>query len=229
MKPLRPFFPFYGSKWRCARLYPAPEHATVIEPFAGAAGYATYYGARNVVLVDVDPVLCALWLYLIHASEDEILRLPDLSVGDDVHDKVKTPEERALLGFWINKGSSAPHRRVNQFSTRSDKGQLVWGAKVRTRIASQLHAIRHWTVVHGRYQNVDAPQATWFVDPPYVDKGRYYRHRDVDYAHLAQWCTQRRGQVIACENAGAAWLPFVPLAPIKSTKGVSHEVVWLNK
>ena len=34
---LRPFFGYYGSKWAMARLYPAPQHRTIIEPFAGAA------------------------------------------------------------------------------------------------------------------------------------------------------------------------------------------------
>ena len=40
---LRPFFCYYGGKWRAAPKYPPPEHDTIVEPFAGAAGYATRY------------------------------------------------------------------------------------------------------------------------------------------------------------------------------------------
>lgn len=42
------------------------------------------------------------------------------------------------------------------------------------------------------------------------------------------WCKDRRGQVIVCENAGATWLPFEPLATIKATRGTSQEVSWVN-
>ena len=34
--PLRPFFGFYGGKWRDSpRHYPPPAHTRIIEPFAG--------------------------------------------------------------------------------------------------------------------------------------------------------------------------------------------------
>jgi hypothetical protein len=31
---LRPFFPYYGSKWSLAKRYPAPRYDRIIEPFA---------------------------------------------------------------------------------------------------------------------------------------------------------------------------------------------------
>ena len=37
---LLPFWAYYGGKWRSAPRYPAPVHGRIIEPFAGAAGYA---------------------------------------------------------------------------------------------------------------------------------------------------------------------------------------------
>jgi len=40
---LRPFWRYYGGKWRAAPRYPAPRHDLIIEPFAGAAGYAMRY------------------------------------------------------------------------------------------------------------------------------------------------------------------------------------------
>ena len=61
---LRPFFTFYGGKHRTARLYPAPEHGAVIEPFAGSAGYATRHHDRAATLGEKDETIAALWLYL---------------------------------------------------------------------------------------------------------------------------------------------------------------------
>ena len=45
-----------------------------------------------------------------------------------------------------------------------------------------------------------------------------------------QWCRTRQGQVIACENVGATWLPFEPLRDFQSARpgGVSREAVWLG-
>jgi hypothetical protein len=39
-RTVRPFFSFFGSKWRVAPHYPAPERDLIIEPFAGSAGYS---------------------------------------------------------------------------------------------------------------------------------------------------------------------------------------------
>ena len=72
---LRPFFCYYGGKWRAAPKYPAPEHDTIVEPFAGAAGYATRYPDRKVVLVERDPVIAGLWRYLTKVSPAEIERM----------------------------------------------------------------------------------------------------------------------------------------------------------
>lgn len=106
---------------------------------------------------------------------------------------------------------------------------FVWGQRARERIASQVESIRGWAVVEGSYDMLGNVPSTWYVDPPYVDKGRYYRCRDVDYAALASWCRERQGRVIVCENEGASWLPFRSLATIKSTKGTSVEVVWTQE
>jgi len=33
---LKPFWQYYGGKWRAAPHYPKPRHDTIVEPFAGA-------------------------------------------------------------------------------------------------------------------------------------------------------------------------------------------------
>jgi hypothetical protein len=100
----------------------------------------------------------------------------------------------------------------------------------RQRIAAQVDHIRHWRVIEGSYETAPRDAGTYFVDPPYVEKGKYYRHRlsKEDYPRLAGWCLDLPGDVVVCEQHGANWLPFEPLATIKSTRGTSAEVVYLH-
>lgn len=222
---MRPFFPFYGSKWRDARRYPEPVGA-VIEPFAGSAGYSTYWAPERVTLLDKDPIIAGVWRYLIRTSADEILRLPDLAAGESVDAFPLCQEAKWFIGFWLNRGSAQPKKTRTAFSTRTERQQLVWSERARERVASQLEGIRRWRVACRDYTDSPRTVATWFIDPPYQVKGRHYRYRDVDYAHLAEWSRTRIGRVIVCEQASATWLPFQPLASIKSTRGRSEEVVW---
>ena len=223
---LKPFFPFYGSKWRDAKRYHAPRDL-VIEPFAGSAGYSTFHEPSRVVLNDCDPIIVGVWDYLIHVSSAEVLALPDLDVGQNVDSLTLPQEARWLIGFWLNRGSSQPKKTKTAFSARTERAQLVWSQRARERIAAQVDRIRHWEIRFGGYESVPMVDATYFVDPPYLDKGRYYRFRDVDYPRLAAWCRRMPGDVIVCENAGADWLPFVPFGAVKSTRDTSAEMVCL--
>lgn len=226
---MKPLFPFYGSKWRDARRYGPPRGDLVIEPFAGSAGYSTFYAPARVILFDVDPYICGVWHYLINVRAQEILALPDLDVGQSV-DSLRVPQEaRWLIGYWLNRGSAQPKKTKTAYSARIERQQLVWSQRARERIASEVEGIRHWTITQGTYDTAPrVPEATYFVDPPYGDKGKYYRCRDVDLAALGVWCRSLPGRVIACEQVGAYWLPFVPLASIKSSKGRSYEAIWTN-
>lgn len=168
---LRPFFPFYGSKWRSVPFYPAPAYSTIIEPFAGSAGYSLAYPQRNIVLVDADPTIAALWRYLTRVSSDEILRLPDIEPGEDVHDRISLPEARALVGFWINRGSSTPKRLRSAFSSRTDKAQLVWGgagARAYRRPASFHPALAHH---RGKLRKRRCPAVNLLHRPPVSGQG----------------------------------------------------------
>jgi site-specific DNA-adenine methylase len=226
---LRPFFPYYGSKWNIARYYPKPTHDLVIEAFAGAAGYATYYGCRQVQLIDVDPIIAGVWSYLIKASVREIMALPELpDVGDCVDDYDISQEAKWLIGFWLNRGSATPKKTRTAYSARVDKAQLVWGARAKQRIATQLSAIRDWKVTSGSYEDIPNVEATWYVDPPYTDKGRYYRKSFDDFDRLGRWCVKRNGMVIVCEGAGAEWLPFEPLGDFKTSLGRACEAIFVQ-
>lgn len=226
---MRPFFPYYGSKWNIARHYPAPSIGVVIEPFAGSAGYVTFYGCPDVVLSDADPIISGLWAYLIRASSAEIMSLPELlQVGDSVDNYQLCQEAKWLIGFWLNRGSATPKKSRTAYSARSDKAQLNWGLRAKERIAAQLDQIRDWKIVSGTYDKIKNTKATWFVDPPYGGKGKYYRIQFADYEYLGAWCRTRKGQVIVCEGIGAKWLPFEPLGSFKSSLGRASEAVYIK-
>jgi len=228
---LRPFFCFYGGKWRSAPLYQTPTCLTIVEPFAGAAGYATRYYSRPVILVERDPVIAALWRWLISVKASDVRSVPILGMDQTTDDLRGVGEEaRTLVGFWLNKGASAPRRSPSAWMRQGIRPKSFWCETVRSRIADQVEHIRHWRIIEGSYEQAPDVLATWYVDPPYVIAGKHYRYHDIDYPRLAAWAKERRGQVIVCENAGAEWLPFEPFADVKSNESssggkVSREVV----
>lgn len=241
---LKPFFTFYGGKWRAAPHYPKPDYDTIIEPFCGSAGYSMRYPDRKIILVEKDPVIAATWKYLIRVTPEEILGLPDIQMDQTVNDLDVCEEARYLIGWWLCGGTRRPEISPSSWMRRcknhggegwaSGGSQLWWSAKVRQRIASQIKHIRHWTLIEGTYTDAPDIEATWFIDPPYFEAGRQYAHgaSGIDYDHLGQWCRERQGQVMVCENVGADWLPFEHFRDIKAhTKRggrVSREAIWQN-
>lgn len=230
---LRPFFTYYGGKYRAAIHYPAPRHRTVYEPFAGAAGYGLRYFQRRVRLYDLNPVVAGVWDYLIHVSPAEVLRLPArVSHTDEVQ---APPEARALIGFCLSKATASPRKSPSRWVRECPPGRAeVWGEARRALIARQVELIRHWQVRCSSYEDAPDEAATWFVDAPYAGSaGRHYPYHSIDFAALAEWSQSRRGQVIVCEREGADWLPFRPFRTVKALEGrngkrVSREVVWCS-
>lgn len=231
---LRPFFGYFGGKWRdTIPNYPAPRHDLIVEPFAGSAGYSLRYPTRRVVLCELNPVVAEVWKYLIAVKPEEVLKLPDVPLDGSVDD-LRLPQEAAwLIGFWLNRGTSSPRKRPSKWMRDKVRPGSFWGARVRRTIATQVEAIRHWKVHECSY--VDCPvtgEATWFVDPPYETTGRHYTFgsNGIDYEALAKWCLARKGQTVVCETNGASWLPFRSLASVKTTRRgkLSPEVVWTS-
>lgn len=232
---MRPFFSYYGSKFRVAPHYPKPVYPIIIEPFAGSCGYALRYPDRMVKLYDVDPTICGVWDYLINVTPEEIRSLP-LTFGH-IDELNVCPAAKALIGFWLNKASVQPAKSPSKWMRDYQLRQpgVYWGERIRERIASQVDGIRHWTISQFSYQDIpDQGPATWFIDPPYEVAGRAYKFHSIDYQGLGGWCRSRRGQTIVCENAGATWLQFQPFRTIKATEGKrggkrSEEVIWTNE
>lgn len=231
---LRPFLSFYGAKWRDSpKNYPAPLYSTIVEPFAGSAGYSVRYAHLDVVLCEIDPVIAAVWEYLINVSPAEILAIPDVPLDGSVEDLGLTQEAKWLVGFWVGGGRPQPAKRPSKWMRKGDHPGSFWGEATRQAIAAQVDAIRHWRVFNCSYEDcpVSGP-ATWFVDPPYENKGKHYKFGSarLDYDSLASWCKGRMGQVIVCEQEGATWLPFrfqADMSGLRNSKR-SREAVWIK-
>lgn len=234
-RALRPFFGYYGGKWRDAvKHYPTPTQPVIVEPFAGSAGYSLRYFNRSVILYEIDPVLCGVWDFLINVSPEEILAIPDVAMDGTVDDLDIPQEARWLVGFWMNRGTANPRKRPSKWMREGIRPGSFWGDRVRGTIASQVDAIRHWEIRQASYESIsEFPTATWFVDPPYQVAGKHYKHGSgsIDFEHLGDWCRALSGQVIVCENDGADWLPFKPLADIKTTRSGrrSLEMIWTTE
>lgn len=236
MKNLRPFFSYFGGKWRIAPKYPAPTHETIIEPFAGSAGYSLRYPDRKVVLNDLNPKVAETWRYLIGATPDEIMALP---VYDGTWESTDELDHlpigaRYLMGWWMNKGTVAPAKSPSKWMRSGDTGYNYWGPGARERIASQVPYIKHWRVLSHDYADLPPIEGTWFVDPPYQEAGKPYPAQVMDFPALGEWCRGLKGQVIVCENYGADWLPFERFVDAKanSSQGkakVSKEAIWYRE
>lgn len=236
MNGLRPFWRYYGGKWRLAPRYPKPRYNTIIEPFAGAAGYSLRYPERDVILVEKYHVIAEIWRYLIGVSVDEVMAIPCVEAIADLPDWVPQAA-RWLVGFNLNSATTTPcnvlsagARRMN--AREGHTSSYGWSSQKRAIVAAQVQTIRHWRVIEGEFSAAPNTAATWFIDPPYAGRpGQSYKHgsNTLDYAALGVWCGLRRGQTIVCEASGADWLPF---SGFQGTRSVgarqSAEAVWLK-
>jgi hypothetical protein len=202
-------FSYYGGKKRSSTRYPPPVFDHIIEPFAGAAGYAHRYHNRRVTLIEKNPKVAAIWRYLIAVSPAEVRRLPCVYHADELPSWVPQ-EARWWLGFRWGTGDCGPRNHASMRASRAG----VWSEHARGICAEQVAQIKHWRILEGSYEQATREHATWYVDPPYDNKAgeRYPCGREgLDYQALGAWCRDLPGQVLVCENEGATWLPFEPL------------------
>ena len=231
MGSLRCLFSYYGSKSKLAARYPKPAHDLVIEPFAGAANYALRYHEHQVVLNELNPRTWSIWNYLLNTPIETVLA-EDPRVakkGQQVVDMVPGDVDPGLLELLranCNMGSAGAQvsETVTWFA------EVKWH-NVHSRLEWFLPKVQHWRLQPcSDYSQIANCQATWFVDPPYerIGKAKKYTYHRLDHAALGRWCRQLRGQVIVCENAGAGWLPFEPLAKALSRGNTAPtgEVMW---
>ena len=170
------------------------------------------------LLNDADPVVCAVWSFLIRSTPRCIMSLPLIEPGQDVADLGVCQEARWFIGFWLNKANATPGRTLSSWALKYPR--QFWGEHKRQQIAEQVHFIDHWQVTDKQFYELENQTACWFIDPPYQIAGKRYRcsSKAIDYEQLGAWCSDRLGQIIVCENQGADWLPFSGATTLRSTR-----------
>lgn len=209
-------FGYFGAKHGLARFYPEPRHDIIVEPFAGAAGYSCYWAQRKsirkVVLIDLNPGLVDLWSRLI--AGDRSLLYDEVVKGEyTTNPLIASASGEQGLATLRGKKRKITDRMVSSWPRTKEK------------IERLIPVIKSWEIRLGDYRVADDIEATWFVDPPYTSKtgwngsptagGHSYKDEgkidsNLDYNGLGLWVRGRKGQVIACEQEPADWLPFKP-------------------
>lgn len=211
-----PLLKWFGSKWLSAKRLPPPEYPTLIEPFAGGAGYACRFPERNVVLAESDPHLYALWRWLIsEATEGDIREIPlNLPEGTDIRSVGLSYGQSLLLKTWQRTNNVGSCWTISPWGNKP--GQ--WTANTRARVAAEVGEVKHWEIHPDGLDLLRRErEATWFVDPPYQYNYQYRQPSPV-YDVLARLIQGQKGQIIVCEAAcpktGSVpqWLPFLPFA-----------------
>lgn len=199
---------FYGAKKRLASLYPEPLLDVIIEPFCGSAAYSLYGDRwqKAIFLYDIDPRIVTVWDYLISATETDIKDLPMFGKGTclDEFQQLSQPE-KWFLGYMISAATRNPKKTATE--------KTNWNEKSQKRIAENIFKVHHWKVALSDFRKIPNQKATWFVDPPYQEAGKWYdfRLKNTEYTELRHFVEEREGQIIVCENIIAEWLDFSPL------------------
>ena len=228
-------FYYYGAKHRLSRYYPEPRHRTIVEPFAGAAGYAMYWLEKRpelrAALVEKDPRVAATWRRILDAKVSELEALRPPNVGDFTTDFL------AMTAAASNATGTLKRMRFTPRAAKEFERMVRRVVRVKKAIDGRV------TVIEGDYATAPDMRATWFVDPPYqptrsagktprgggMGYARACNSKTIDYAALAKFCKSRRGQVIACEYLTADWLEFQPLRQNQDAHGRKYtEGVWTN-
>jgi len=220
---------YYGSKSKIVKYYPKPKFGKIIEPFAGTAQYSLKYWDRDILLIDKYDVIVRLWKWLQNCSPRDITGIRHLKCGENVDNfKWDCDEQKWLIGFIIAGAPSMPKKTATKWKTVIRPNTQNYKLNL---IADNLHKIRHWDIQSGSFEEIKNQKATWFIDPPYISAGKYYKYgnKDIDYDSLGDWCRERFGETIVCEQKGASWLPFNYLISSRGNCQQHHEVVWLNK
>lgn len=219
---------YYGAKTNIIDSYPVPKYDKIIEPFAGTARYALKYFEKEVLLVDKYKVITDIWQWLQKCSPNDILKLPipgpDQTTDDLTYDCI---EAKWLVGFVIHFGALCPGKKVTPHYRNKRPNGINYSLN---RIANNLFKIKHWTIIHGSFEEIKNETATWFIDPPYQNGGHKYivNNKDLNYKFLAEWSEKRIGQIIICETIKADWMEFKPMKNQTTKNGKQIEAIWSN-
>lgn len=213
---MRTAFSYYGGKGMISGLYPEPLYKTIIEPFAGGAAYACRWYQHNVILYDINPIVCDIWGFIRQKKSIKLMDCVPINVdpGDklsEIIDISSIPNGMAwFLRSAVNVGTMGiGSRKAKEFNTITKLAAKNWHHNTIDKVRYWHPRIQHWKIINGSYIDCPDVNATWFIDPPYNNvAGARYLCNDIDHNHLGNWVRKRKGQIIVCENSGAGWLPF---------------------
>lgn len=234
---------YFGGKSKLAKYYPPPEHALIIEPFAGMAAYSWLHRRdstgkqRQVWINDLDPKTFSIWKFLTSPDACDIV---EEFVPETVEPGMKVSEliPEAFPGLIeycraeANQGTQGGKGTHDQITSM---GAKCW--KVKRKALIVIPEVSNWTITNVDYRQLANVNATWFIDPPYIVNGKRYRMGSdlIDYEELGWWCLGRQGLKIVCENYPADWLPFEkmehPRVSIRSRyqKANTPEAVYIHR
>lgn len=209
-----PLFKWFGSKWTASKHYPIPVHDTIVEPFAGSAGYALRNANKQVLIAEADIHIRSLWSWLIdEATEAKIREIPlNVSEGTDIRELGLDHGQMLLLKNWQRTNNVGECWTISSWGNKP--GQ--WTENTRSRVAEEHVFVKHWRVFDDAYalMNEGDHERTWFIDPPYQFNYQY-KSESTDYERLAFVVNKLNGQIIVCEavcqktDQVPTWLPFV--------------------
>lgn len=209
-------FYYYGRKKQIAKHYPQPNYECIVEPFAGSAAYSFHNDnwKKRVILVERDEKVSSIWEWLIsEATPEYIKNMPDLKSGERSSEFLHIIHAATKMAF--------------RYKTIKVTPVLARNWEISKRVMSEnLHKIKHWEMIAGDYSVAPDVEATWFIDPPYFsDPGMGYGYSSamIDYEKLAEWCLERRGEIICCEGEHGEYLPFTALMELKGVAGKSSK------
>lgn len=232
-----PLFKLFGSKWSASKYYPTPEYDTIVEPFAGSAGYSLRHYQKSVRIAESNTHVYNLWNWLINdAKEDDIRSIPlNIPEGTDIRELGMTDGQNLLLKNWQRTNNVGNCWTISPWGNKP--GQ--WTENTRSRVAEQSQCIKHWNVYKNSSEVFDNTENTWFVDPPYLYNYNY--KTTVDFESLGKTCNSLLGQVIVCEatcpktQQVPGWLPFKPFRRTVTSRRKannnhhSNELIWTNR
>ena len=178
-------------------------------------------------LYDLDDNICAVWDFLINASETDVMAMNQNVRTQEDYDAlpngvrqlffwnvqyVPTNVSRKLpLNYlkWIDDPSSTPHYN---FCSAWSKGRK------KKHIMELKSIMVDWRITQGSYDSIPdelIETAHFHVDPPYMLRGGTYVHSEIDYGALGKWCRKLPCADI-CEGEDADWLPFRKLYDVES-------------
>ncbi len=227
-----------GKTWLVPRIrqwlvsLPAAQRRVFVEPFAGGAiaGLTTAFEqlAEQIVLVELDEQVAAVWETIINAGEGDRLaqRIESFAFSSETVAQLLdqdfaalTLSERAfqtIVSNRVNRGGILAPGAGRIKSGENGKGLASrWYPETLARRIREIDAIRdRLTFVKGDGMTVmaryaDRQEAIFFIDPPYTAAGkkagrRLYTCSDLDHDALFDCAARLAGDLLLTYNADDA-------------------------